>query len=110
DNLILVVSALDGVTDMLLEAAQLANLGNRRGYRRIVATIRTRHLALVEKLPLAQAEQLTALHADIDRLLFDMLDTCQYISDHPAETLSPEIIDRIIAVGERMAVRIVAAL
>lgn len=109
DNLILVVSALDGVTDMLLEAAQLANLGNRRGYRRIVATIRTRHLALVEKLPLGQVE-LTALQADIDRLLFDMLDTCQHVSDNPAESLSAEVIDRIIGVGERMAVRIVAAL
>lgn len=109
DHLILVVSALDGVTDMLLEATQLANLGNRRGYRRIVATIRTRHLALVEKLPLGQAEH-GALQAEIDRLLFDMLDICQTVSDNPTEVLAAEIIDTIIGVGERMAVRIVAAL
>jgi len=109
DHLILVVSALDGVTDMLLEAAQLANLGNRRGYRRIVATIRTRHLALVEKLPLGPVEH-AALQADVDRLLFDMLDTCQTVSDNPSEILSTQIIDSIIGVGERMAVRIVGAL
>ncbi len=109
DNLILVASALDGVTDMLVEAAQLAQLANRRGYRRIVATLRTRHLALVEKLPLGTVER-TALQADIDRLLFDMLDTCQMVSDNPSETLSAEIMDRIIGVGEQIAVRIVAAL
>ena len=50
DHLLLVVSALDGVTDALIEAAQLAQLSNRRGYRRIVATLRTRHIALVEQL------------------------------------------------------------
>ena len=39
DHLILVVSALDGVTDLLIETAQLAKLSNLRGYRRIVATL-----------------------------------------------------------------------
>ena len=34
DNLVLVVSALEGVTDSLIEAAHLAHLNNRRGYRR----------------------------------------------------------------------------
>ncbi|MBZ0297805.1 MAG: aspartate kinase [Anaerolineae bacterium] len=107
ENLIVVVSALDGVTDMLLEAAHLAQLGNRRGYRRIVATLRTRHLALVENLPLANSES-GALQGEIDRLLFDMLDTCQTMSDYP-ET-SHAAIDQIIGVGERLAARIVAVL
>lgn len=107
ENLVVVVSALDGVTDMLLEAAHLAQLGNRRGYRRIVATLRTRHLALVENLPLVNAESM-ALQAEIDRLLFDMLDTCQAMVDYP-ET-SQAAIDQIIGVGERLAARIVAVL
>jgi bifunctional aspartokinase / homoserine dehydrogenase 1 len=109
DRLILVVSALEGVTDALLEAARLAQLANRRGYRRIVATLRTRHLALIEHLPLGVNER-TALLADIDRLLFDMLDTCQALSDRPENTPRQEAIDAIIGVGERMAARIVAAL
>src|SRR5574338_1278512 len=57
DNLILVVSALEGVTDALIEAAHLAQMNNRRGYRRIVATMRTRHLALIEHLPLGATER-----------------------------------------------------
>ncbi len=109
ERLLLVASALDGVTDMLLEAAHLAQVANQRGYRRISATLRTRHLALVEKLPLGKQER-TALQADIDRLLFEMLDECQHVADVPADTLSPEISDRIIAVGERLSARIIAAL
>ncbi len=109
NNLILVVSALDGVTDALLEAAHLAQLSNRRGYRRIVATLRLRHLSLVEQLPLGVTER-NALQADIDRLLFDMLDTCQSLADNPANPRALAVVDRIIGVGERLAARIVAAL
>jgi aspartokinase/homoserine dehydrogenase 1 len=115
-RLLLVVSALEGVTDALLEAAHLAQLGNRRGYRRIVANVRTRHLALIEHLPLGQTER-AALQADIDRLLFDMLDTCQVLSEEPeippAKPPFPSpaaALDAIIGVGERLAARIVAAL
>ncbi len=109
DSLVLVVSALDGATDALLEAAHLAQLSNRRGYRRIVATLRLRHLSLVEQLPLGVTER-NALQADIDRLLFDMLDTCQSLADNPANPRLLAVVDRIISVGERLAARIVAAL
>ncbi len=110
DNVLLVVSALDGVTDALIEAAMHAQLSNRRGYRRIVTTLRTRHLSLVETLPLGVTER-NALQADIDRLLFDMLDTCEAMADDPnnAQT-TPATTDKIIGVGERLAARIVAAL
>lgn len=110
ERLIVVVSALEGVTDALLEATHLAQLSNRRGYRRIVATIRARHLALVEKLPLGNNER-SALQADIDQLLFEMLDICQSISEPMTpDNVSPDKTDAIIGVGERLAARIVAAL
>src|SRR5690606_18574799 len=109
DHLLLVVSALDGVTDALIEASQLALLNNRRGYRRIVATLRTRHLALIDHLPLGVNER-NALQADIDRLLFDMLDVCQNMPSNLSDSARPEAIDRVIGTGERLAARIVAAL
>lgn len=108
-RLLLVVSALDGITDALIEATHLAQLSNRRGYRRIAATIRTRHLALIEKLPLGATER-QALQADIDRLLFDMLNICQEISDNTTAPAAPDTIDAVIGVGERLSARIVAAL
>ena len=110
DHLIVVASALEGVTDALVEAVHLAHLSNRRGYRRIVARIRTRHLALIEQLPLNVGER-SSLQADIDRLLFDMLDVCQALSDAAVEdTIAPRTMDAIISVGERLSVRIIAAL
>lgn len=109
-QLVLVVSALEGVTDALFEAAHLAELDRGRAYRRIVATLRTRHLALIEHLPLGANER-TALQADIDRLLFDMLDICQSLADQKiAEANRPEAVDAIIGVGEKLSARIVAAL
>lgn len=109
DEVVLVVSALEGVTDALIEAAQLAMLGNKRGYRRIVATLRTRHLTLVEQLPLGPIER-AALQADIDRLLFDMLGTCQLLTQTAHDQIQPESLDSVIGVGERLAARMVAAL
>lgn len=108
-QMLLVVSALDGVTDALIEAAHLAQLANRRGYRRIVAMLRVRHLALVEHLPLGPTER-AALQADIDRLLYDLLDSCQTLADAISEQAQIEKIDVIVGVGERLAARIVAAL
>lgn len=109
-RLLIVVSALDGVTDQLIEATRLAELSQRRGFRRIVATLRQRHLSLIEHLPLGQAERST-LQADIDRLLFDMLDNCENLSDHPVGTTERDALtDAIVGIGERLAARIVAAL
>ena len=109
DRVLLVVSALEGVTDALIEAAHLAQLGNRRGYRRIAATLRTRHLALVEELPLGATER-NALQADIDRLLFDMLDLCQGMSNTTSGNILDDNVDAVVGVGERLAARIIAAL
>ncbi len=108
-QMLLVVSALEGVTDALIEAAHLAQLSNRRGYRRIVASLRTRHLALIEHLPLGPTER-AALQADIDRLLFDMLDTCQALAGSTGGAADSDKIDAVVGVGERLAARIVAAL
>lgn len=109
DRLLLIVSALDGVTDMLLEAGSLARMGNRRGYRRIIANLRTRHLALIDNLPLVAAER-AALQADIDRLWFDLLDICQALSGESSQPPPPGALDAVTGVGERLSARIVAAL
>ncbi len=108
DQLVLVASALEGVTDGLIEAAHLAQMGQQRGYRRIVANLRTRHLALIDELPLGTTER-AALHADIDRLLFDMLDLYQGMSQITSKVTS-EAVDATIGVGEKLAARIIAAL
>ena len=109
DRILIVASALEGVTDMLLEAARQARISNRRGYRRIAATLRTRHLALVDHLPFDDTDRI-ALKADIDMLLSDMLDKFQKIAGNLNDELSPSMSDALVAVGERLSARIIAAL
>lgn len=109
ERLLVVVSALDGVTDMLLDAAQFARIDHPRGYRRIAANLRTRHLALIDQLPLDRPDRRT-LQADIDRLLSGLLDDCLAIANNLNEELSPIHSDTVVAVGERLSARIIAAL
>ena len=109
DRLVIVVSALDGVTDMLLDAAHFARIDHPRGYRRIAANLRTRHLALTDLLPLDCPDHHT-LKADLDRLISGLLDDCQAISQNLEDELSPMHSDRVVAVGERLSARIIAAL
>ena len=109
EHVLVVVSALDGVTDMLYEAAQLARIANQRGYRRIAANLRSRHLAIIDQLPLERPDRNT-LQADIDQLLSDMLDQCRAIATNLNEELSPAYSDAVVAAGERLSARIVEAL
>lgn len=109
ERVVVVVSALDGVTDALIDAAHLAQFGNERGYRRIAATLRQRHLALAEGLALGKPE-LAALQADLDKLLFELLNAFQRISERNREAFSAENLDEILAIGEKLSARIVAML
>ena len=109
DQLMVVVSALDGVTDSLLDAAHFARIDHPRGYRRIAANLRTRHLALIDQLPLDRPDRNT-LQADIDNLISSLLDDCLAIANNLNEELSPIHSDTVVAVGERLSARIIAAL
>ncbi|MBL8154719.1 MAG: aspartate kinase [Anaerolineae bacterium] len=109
DRLMLVVSALDGVTDVLIEAAHLAQLGNQRGYRRIIANLRTRHLSLIDELPMGSTER-AALQADIDRLLFDLLDIYHAMPQASGGRPMTGMVDATVGVGEKLSARIIAAL
>ncbi len=109
EQLLVVVSALDGVTDMLLDAAHFARIDHPRGYRRIAANLRTRHLALIDQLPLDRPDRNT-LQANIDQLISSLLDDCKLIAKNLNEELSPRHSDTVVAVGERLSARIIAAL
>ncbi len=109
ERLLVVVSALDGVTDSLLDAAHFARIDHPRGYRRIAANLRTRHLALIDQLPLDRPDRNT-LQADIDKLISGLLDDCLAIANNLNEELSPIHSDTVVAVGERLSARIIAAL
>jgi aspartate kinase len=108
-NVVVVISALTGITDTLIETTELVKKNQRSQYHALVADIRTRHLDLVDQLPL-QAYERDALRTDIDRLLFEMLDTCQNLAENGQADDEPSAVNAIIDVGEQLASRIVATL
>jgi aspartate kinase len=94
---LVVVSAVGGVTDLLLEAAARARRG--KDYSARVAEIERRHLALVQHFGLDR-DLIAPLEQELSRLL-------QGIS--MLRELTPRVQDCLVSVGERTSARLLAA-
>jgi aspartate kinase len=95
---VVVVSALGGVTDMLLQAAALAQ--QAEPYEELLAQIHERHDAISRELSLEEG-LLSELKEELGRWL-------QGVS--LLRELSPRVKDALLSLGERMSVRLLAAL
>lgn len=105
-QVVVVVSAMSGVTDMLLNGAHSAASGDQTSYKEIGARLREKHAAaLAELVPNAAAAVATstAIEQFIDE--FELL--CHSVG--VLGEASPRAIDAISSLGERMSVRLVAA-
>jgi aspartate kinase len=106
DRLVVVVSAVRGVTDLLIEGARTASQGDGQTYQGIVEDLRAQHYNLVSELLDARADQ-TDLQASIDPYLDDFAVFCNSI--HVLGELTPRALDTISSFGERINARIMAA-
>jgi aspartate kinase len=106
DNLVVVTSAVSNVTDALHTIVQLALTGNRSAVREDIAGLREMHREIAH-LALSNAHQRDVLWQELDQLFFDLLDDCDLLCDKKQTDLA--IADRIFAIGERLVVRIMAA-
>ncbi|HYF61369.1 MAG TPA: aspartate kinase, partial [Herpetosiphonaceae bacterium] len=104
DQVVVVVSALSGVTDSLLRIVRTAQSGDAEGVRSLYATLRERHHGVIEEL--LQAER-DAVQADVDTLLNECAALCEGV--RVLGELTPRTLDAIAGMGERMSARIVAA-
>lgn len=104
---VVVASAMGGVTDALLEIALKARRRDRAGSKGAIESLRRRHLAAANALT-ADARELNALRASIDRELDDLARLAQSVFATPRR-LTPALIDRIVARGERLAARLFTA-
>ncbi len=112
DRALVVVSALGGVTDLLLDAATLAASGNM-DYIGKIELIETRHRDCIEQLHVAQKEQEPVSEADVE--LFHFIETsfteirnlCNGLL--MLNELTPRTRDRIGGYGELLSSRIIAA-
>ena len=106
ENLVVVVSALSGVTNMLLDGAVQAAKGNRDSYLNAISELSARHTTLAERF-LSPGHDREQLKIQINRLITEFSSLCQAIVILGEAT--PRALDAIAGLGERMSARVLAA-
>lgn len=106
DNLVVVTSALSGVTDALHSIVQTAESGDQNAVRTEIAHLRALHTDAA-RYALSNPQQLEVLLRELDNLFFDLLDDYELIRQK--RQASPQLADRVVAMGERLITRIIAA-
>jgi bifunctional aspartokinase / homoserine dehydrogenase 1 len=105
-DIVVVVSAMSGVTNKLIEAAVQSEAGNREAVTRIFAGLREQHDVAVNALIHSEAkrkgisQQMQALFQEGERLCEGTL---------LLQELTPRVLDSISSLGERLSAPLVAA-
>ncbi|MGD9091480.1 MAG: aspartate kinase [Anaerolineales bacterium] len=106
EQLVVVVSAMRGVTDALIQSAQAAAIGDENGYSSLIFNIQNRHHSIINQLLTDGAERDGLLQL-IDEHLAELNAYCRSI--HVLGEVTPRGMDTITSLGERMNARLVAA-
>ncbi len=105
-DVVVIASAMNGVTDLLTQGALSASAGENENYRDISDSIRRRHYQVISELmpTIADGQQLTI---ELDHLIERFESLCKAVL--VLGELSPRAMDAITSLGERMSVRLLAA-
>ena len=106
EPVIVVVSALGGITDKLINTSKMASTGNA-AYEDEFQQIVSRHVEMVKEV-IPAGERQEALQGKIRELLNELKDIFQGI--YLIKDLSPKTSDMIVSYGERLSSLIVAEL
>ncbi len=99
-----VVSALGGITDMLLNCSAMAELGNE-GYKTVLSEIEDRHMETVKKLiPIQHQSSVLSL---VKKACNEMEDICNGV--FLLSECSPRTKDKIVSYGELLSSQIITA-
>jgi aspartate kinase len=105
-HVVVVTSAMSGVTDLLLKSASLAAQGNIDSLVESEAILREKHFSAADAL--IQDEKLCkAAKGEVNCLIELLVDLCRAIAI--LGEASPRALDAVAALGERMNVRLLAA-
>jgi aspartate kinase len=107
DRVVVVVSAMSGVTDALIRGARTAAAGDDETYRSIVAELRMRHYRVIDDLVDTDGERADLL-ATVDGALDEFAAFCHSVFILGETT--PRAMDTISSMGERINARVMAAL
>jgi len=106
ERLVVIVSAMRGVTDALIQGARTAASGDGQTYASLVTDLRVKHTLAVAEL-LSDADERTALLKTLDAYLDEFATFCRSVQ--VLGEVTPRAMDAISSLGERMNARIVAA-
>lgn len=106
DRVIVIVSAMSGVTDQLLASVRMAASGNKWGYLSTAQKLRDRHEDAINVLiPPGKLREKAA--SQVAGLLDEYTEICHAISILGEQTA--RVSDAIVSYGERLSSRVVAA-
>ena len=105
--ILVVVSAMSGVTDALLAACAAARDGSIESVERHIADLESRHLAVVKQL-FAATPTAEAVGNEVVRMFLELRGVLTSVAI--LQELTPRGADRVTAAGELLSSRIVAAL
>jgi aspartokinase/homoserine dehydrogenase 1 len=104
-RLVVVTSALSGVTDHLIASAEGAARGDLSTFNATRIELSERHHAMLAELIPDPARQ-ELVRREIDCLVADFSNLCQAI--HVLGEATPRALDAVAALGERLSVRVLA--
>ena len=106
-RVIVVTSAMSGVTDLLLQSASLASRGNLGSLPEAETVLRQKHFSAIDEL-IQSGSLCEETKGEIDALILSFVDLCKAIA--VLGEASPRALDAVASLGERMSVRLLAAI
>jgi aspartate kinase len=105
-RLVVVTSAMSGVTDLLLKSASLAAQGNIASLPQAESALREKHFSAIDAL-IKNGGLCEETKVEIDTLIQSFVDLCKAMA--VLGEASPRALDAVASLGERMSVRLLAA-
>jgi aspartokinase/homoserine dehydrogenase 1 len=105
-GLVVITSAMSGVTDLLLQSATLAAQGNVASLPDTESTLREKHFSAADAL-ITDQNLCEATKGEINCLIQLLIDLCRAIA--VLGEASPRALDAVASLGERMSVRLLGA-
>jgi len=106
DRVIVVTSAMSGVTNLLLDSAGSASQGMTDSLSSAESTLREKHFAIADAL-ISDETVREKTKSEIDTLIFSLVNLCKAIA--VLGEASPRAMDTVASLGERMSIRLLAA-
>ena len=106
-QIIVVISAMSGITNLLIESAKQASMCNNHCYEQAAKTLQERHHQILNTL-VSDTSLRENTQQEIEALITNFSNFCQAISVLGEAT--PRAMDAVVSLGERMNVRLLAAI